>query len=879
MRSDSDGSRPYRLRRAGRAGAGEWIAALTAPGAGLRLVVLTGAAGLGRSTVLADAEARLAARGVPTVRVGITRTDRERRGSVASRLRSALAGRRHAVVFLDDVQWIDDASLAELAQDPPTTVVCACRTPLPEAAEGLRSAFAALCRERTAEVLALRPADRAETAVLLTGLLRARPAGELAETLRRAARGVPALLEAAITGYREAGSLRVVDRHAYLLPPEQLPRLPADHTALAGIRALGDTVWPVAKAIAILAPLLSPRGGGVPLVAEATGLAEDQVRAALHALWSEGLIHRVSLRFRVPVLAWLLRSSADSSERRRIAQVAIDAVWEGGIAGSDPRFLPEQLVQAGRPADPDRAGGELLARGREAMLGDAYHAARWLRAAAELLTDPGRQAEAMFLHAAACNLALQSEPSARAAAAALSAADRFPPEVLLELEITRLAGLLGMGDVHTMGRITDEDWRSVPGGPANQVLTRAAALVLTDRWSEAADFLDETREIWLEGNAAAVAFGLLFGPAARALQGDLAGLERSLARPELRPMLAGDRNRVPHVQARARILLLFGERGRADALLAAHGQSTRDLPPSDLALHAALSGDVDRALDLARLTLATGAALAFPPAHTGICRMMAYLLTARGRFTRAREILANARLDQPVQTQLLDTAEATVEYLLGAVGRARRLLVAGLARAAEQDVVLGTEDLWLWLLEWELIHGSAGEAARCATELGRLTTRLDTGRARHNHLLARAVTEGDASAAAEAVGVVRERGQPSEIAETLFMLARHGHGDAKQLTEAYDLFGQLDALVLRARLRVIMQARGVSVPDDRATAAEQERLLASLVSEGLTNREMATVLRVSENSVEGRLNRLFQRTGYRSRVELATAILTGDFPA
>ncbi|WAL64303.1 LuxR C-terminal-related transcriptional regulator [Amycolatopsis cynarae] len=877
MRSDSGGRRPYRLRRAGRAGAGEWIAALAAPAAGPRLVVLTGAAGLGRSTVLADAEARLAERGVPTVRVSITRTDRQYPGSVASRLRAALAERRHAVVFLDDVQWIDDASLAELAQDPPTTVVCACRTPLPEAAEGLRSAFAALRGERTVEVLALRPADRAETAVLLTGLLRARPAGELAETLRRATRGVPALLEAAIAGYREAGSLRVVDRHAYLLPPEQLPRLPAEHAALAGIRTLGDTVWPVAKAIAILAPLLS--GGGVPLVAEATGLAEDQVRAALHALWSEGLIHRVSLRFRLPVLAWLLQSSADPSERRRIAQVAIDAVWEGGIVGSDPRFLPEQLVQAGRPADPERAGAELLARGREAMLGDAYYAARWLRAAAELLTDPGRQAEAMFLHAAACNLALQSEPSARAAATALSAADRFTPELLLELEVTRLAGLRGMGDVRTMDRIAGEDWRSVPGGPANQVVTRAAALVLTDRWPEAADFLDETRDIWLEGNAASVAFGLLFGPAARALQGDLAGWERSLARPELRPMLAGERNRVPHVQARARILLLFGELGRADALLAAHGQSARELPPSDLALHAALSGDWDRALDLARLTLATGAALAFPPAHTGICRMMAHLLTARGRFTRAREILANGRLDQPVQTQLLDIAEAAVEYLLGAVGRARRLLVAGLAHAAEQDVVLGTEDLWLWLLEWELIHGSAGEAARCTAELGRLTTQLDNGRARHNHLLARAVTEGDASAAAEAVGVARDRGQPSEIADTLFMLARHGHGDAKQLAEAYDLFGQLDALVPRARLRVIMQARGVSVPDDRVTAAEQERLLASLVSEGLTNREVATVLRVSENGVEGRLNRLFQRTGYRSRVELATAILTGDYPA
>jgi DNA-binding NarL/FixJ family response regulator len=61
--------------------------------------------------------------------------------------------------------------------------------------------------------------------------------------------------------------------------------------------------------------------------------------------------------------------------------------------------------------------------------------------------------------------------------------------------------------------------------------------------------------------------------------------------------------------------------------------------------------------------------------------------------------------------------------------------------------------------------------------------------------------------------------------------------------------------------------------------AENERLLATLVTDGLTNRELATVLGASEKSVEGRLSRLFQRTGYRSRVELASAVLTGDYEA
>jgi DNA-binding NarL/FixJ family response regulator len=67
------------------------------------------------------------------------------------------------------------------------------------------------------------------------------------------------------------------------------------------------------------------------------------------------------------------------------------------------------------------------------------------------------------------------------------------------------------------------------------------------------------------------------------------------------------------------------------------------------------------------------------------------------------------------------------------------------------------------------------------------------------------------------------------------------------------------------------------VPDRGPTAAENDRLLATLVAEGTPNRQLATVLQVSEKSVEGRLSRLLRRTGYRSRVEIATAVFNATF--
>jgi DNA-binding NarL/FixJ family response regulator len=86
-------------------------------------------------------------------------------------------------------------------------------------------------------------------------------------------------------------------------------------------------------------------------------------------------------------------------------------------------------------------------------------------------------------------------------------------------------------------------------------------------------------------------------------------------------------------------------------------------------------------------------------------------------------------------------------------------------------------------------------------------------------------------------------------------------------------------LLHRSVLRNLMRTHGIPVPGRQATVAENERLLAVLVTDGLGNKQIATLLDTSEKSVEGRLSRLFSRTGYRSRVELAAAMLTGRFTA
>ncbi|GAB7045862.1 hypothetical protein [Catenuloplanes indicus] len=74
-----------------------------------------------------------------------------------------------------------------------------------------------------------------------------------------------------------------------------------------------------------------------------------------------------------------------------------------------------------------------------------------------------------------------------------------------------------------------------------------------------------------------------------------------------------------------------------------------------------------------------------------------------------------------------------------------------------------------------------------------------------------------------------------------------------------------------------MREHGLPAPGRAETLADSDRLLAALVADGLTDRQPAAATRSTEKGIEGRLSRLFLRTGHRSRVELAAAVLTGEF--
>ncbi|MER7016313.1 LuxR C-terminal-related transcriptional regulator, partial [Saccharopolyspora sp. NPDC000359] len=385
---------------------------------------------------------------------------------------------------------------------------------------------------------------------------------------------------------------------------------------------------------------------------------------------------------------------------------------------------------------------------------------------------------------------------------------------------------------------------------ASGSVARAAALCLLNRWSDARDELHSGHGSWHGTGSAAMAHAI--ADAAVAVAGGTAP-----ATPQsLRPAVAA---------ARA---LLHALGLNDPGAPAAEGNATSQ------AVRAAVAGRWERALELTRSAIAAASVHGDPPGQTEMFREVTTVLTARGQLNRARAVLDDARQRHLLLPHRLAAPEAELELALGSPQRSREVLESALTTAGEHGVVVGTDELWLRLAELESRGGDQAAAKRCADRIEQVAAHLGSAEAHRSWLLAQVVVDHSAAAAAEVLALA-EQDRPFEFAATVTTVAGCGFGDQKLLRTAYEAYGELGALIPRARLRLLMRAHNVPVPGRNATVAENERLLATLVTEGLTNAQIATVLGTSEKSVEGRLTRFFQRTGYRSRAEIATATLRG----
>ncbi|MEV0131115.1 hypothetical protein AB0H83_21950 [Dactylosporangium sp. NPDC050688] len=643
---------------------------------------------------------------------------------------------------------------------------------------------------------------------------------------------------------------------------------PEAQAVLAALRAAPQPVWPVAVAIAALHPL---GAGAAAHAATVLDLTPSAVAQALGTLVHMGVLRGGGTggwRFASAAVVAALRAADGPYRSRQLAREAVHAIWDGPAGGAAPTYLGEQLVTAGTAVDPERSAGALMMLSDRLPMTDG-RTVQWFAAASRLTRDPVRRVQALLGLAAAATNTGDHALALRSARSALDEIDGQQPRsdgasrdgLRLDARLLSLRAMHGLGDAAGLARAAKE-----AGTPVEQ----AATLSMTDCWAAAERRLGaaiplEPARPAPSGRSAVV----------RAVLGErmsgVVGPWRPTATEA--PAPPGDPLHRDRVAQRAGILLTVGDLTGAQRLLRVSQLDAGDLPWAERALLAWRRGAWFDALDHAAAAELLRSAT--PPVDAVLARAVAVTTLAQGRPLRAldRSMSMDSSLGLP---HLRELTRAEIEAALGDAERAGAALTRAAARAERDGVSLGTDEIWLRLTELARSRGDYPRARQYAARAAHAARSIGTPLAELHARLAQVAAETDAAAAGEALTLARDLDQAWVLANTLERVATWGAGPAGLLAQAYELLGSLDAILDRARVRAAMRTLGVTVPHRSATAAENERLLAELVADGLSGQRLAAALWATAKSVESRLGRLFARTGYRSRAALAAAVAAPD---
>lgn len=772
------------------------------------------------------------------------------------------------VLLIEDAHWLDQHSLAvlsALARTPDSGVICVCAAESP-GSSAARTALRALWRDGLARVLSLRPLGRADIATTARKVLQAQLEPEVIAQLRLLTGGLPAALPIAIAELARGDGVAIAAGRAHLVAPVRAV-LPQDHPLLAAIKRLGADAWPIVKAVVALHPL----GSTLPvLVATALGTSQTAVAEVIRRLCLSGVLRRTrhGWRFRSEMVAATIAAQLGPYERRHLARAAVTAVWDGAANHVEPTYYGDRLSEAGKLVDRERACAELVACAEATGEPDSE---RWLLAAATVTANDFRRPVLLAKHARACYRHKAYERSLRSAEWVL----REHSACLPAGEVDALTHIMVLAR-HAVGDTDSPDhYSALPPDVARETVNRATDLLLRGQTNQARMLLETTESAW-QSRAMTSYLGNLALAQAHLLLGNRARFDHRLDLAAAGPPSTTDGCHwdVPHL--RLLPALLSSDADIAKKIIAAVDLPAESWTPAHRAALALSRGEFGVGEDLARRGAALGRG-GYDIANTLVQQRIAVLGLARGQLSATRDLLHAARAADMALPHLLDGAEALINRALGDHLGARDRLRHGLSHATDRDIVLETDQLWAQLAEIEFRLGDTAEAVRCCAEARRIAAAGDSSGALLRSMVPLAIVERDAKVADAAASLAYERGQPLEFATTIGRLCARGLVDPRLLVHAYELLGDIDALLYRAWLRNLMRDNGVSVPGRQQTLVENERLLAVLAADGLSNKQLATVLQATEKSVEGRLSRLFTRSGYQSRVELATAVHTGEY--
>ncbi len=796
-------------------------------------------------------------------------TDRYLVGLAMLSLFSEVADERPLLCVIDDAQWLDRASAQTLA--------FVAHRPL---AERVGLVFAA--REPGQDLqhlpeLEVHGLGNADARALLSSAVQFKLDERIRDRIIEEMRGNPlALLELArgLTGTQLAGGFGLPEARALTAQIQEsfLRRLePLGHDArllllLAAAEPVGDPdlLWRAAGRLGIAVSAVDTETDGLlalgervtfrhPLVRSAVyRSATVQDRRAVHLALAEATDREVDPDRR----AWHLSTAAAGPDEQVASELEASACRAQKRAGAaaGAAFLQRAVALTATPA---RRADRALAAAQASLQAGAFDAALGLLTTAE--NGPLNEVQRAGVDLLRGQVAFASGLASQAPSLLLKAATRLEP---FDLELARetyltawgAAGMAGQGDVIL------EIWRAVRALPPSRPKQALALL------------LDGMAQLTTEGHAAATptlqraAEALAEIPVEDALRWGWAAIGASTAVWDDEGMRAISARQVKlvrdagvlvqlplHLASMALSTSWTGDLegvaaliAEADSVAAATGTA---FAPFTLMRLQALQGREAEASALISETIeqAGGQGIAATNAHWAA----AVLYNGLGRYKEAalaaRQAGSNAFEPWVSTFALPELVEAAVRR--GDIELAR----GGLERLAERTQPCGTD--------WAL-----GIDARCRALLseGEVAERL------YREAIER---------------LSRTRLRPELARAHLvygeWLRRENRRVDAReQLRTAQEMFAAIGMEAFAARARNELQASGEKVRkrtvETRDDLTAQERQIARLASDGLSNPEIAARLFLSPRTIEWHLRNVFSKLDIGSRRELATALPSLD---
>ncbi len=804
------------------------------------------------------------------------------------------------LVCLDDVQWADSGTAAALRALPsrlatvPIGWVIALRPG--QGSAQIRSAVDFLAGQGAAKVT-LGPLDQAGVAQIAADVLGAEPDSELLKMAERPA-GSPFLLVELLSGLRDEGLVRVESGRAELVEWRLPDRV--SHSMRLRLERMSDS----ARLVATVAAALGRRFSFDDAAAMLSRSPSELLTPVDELIHADLLVERDGRLMFHDLTLEAVRASIPGSVRRSLDRQAASVLLARGAL---PVEVATQLAESASPGD--EVAITTLFKAAEALgATDPGAAADLSQSALELaprrhpLRGPLVAQTAVWLHAAG-----RGEEAKAFADTALHEA--FPPEQEAEVRLS-IAGMFALSpDVRA------EECRhalALPGLPAS-LRTRHLALlfhnlVTAGRFDEARARLEEVTLAVHGRDDVAARFALeLAQSGLMYAEGDFSGT-LPMVETALRSGLRTSDDTRGHLTYQWRCdVLTMVDRLDESLQMSTEGVASAQRDRQGWALSIFETGRGRQLLQMGRLADAAVALEGQLPVEmaphivsvldaAGVVALgrVAIHLGDPGLSRQAREI-AQVMLGQRAPSVRRHAAWllALQERAAGESARAHKWLRAFGEEERMSIVPLFPMDV---ADEARLIHialaaqddelaAHAADAAQCRAQLNPPVRSIAAAAAHARGLLdhnrkdlaeAVALYEGGPrplayAAALEDLGVATVDGGDTDEGVEVLGRALEVYAHAGAAWDAGRVRGRLRALGVRRRLVTVQRpGRGW------AAMTDSELAVARLVAQGLTNREVAERLFVSQHTVSGHLRHVFAKLDVNSRVELTRLAAVHD---